>query len=139
MALTDPKIKQAKPKDKDYKLSDSKGLYLLVSKTGAKYWRLKYRFLRKEKVLALGVYPTVTLKQARKACDTAKEQLEQGIDPAQARKAKKAELTEAQSNNLETSPANGIYSKLKSGHRVTVTRCYAPLSAIYYPTLVLCR
>ena len=72
MALTDPKIKQAKPKDKDYKLSDSKGLYLLVSKTGAKYWRLKYRFLRKEKVLALGVYPTVTLKQARKACDTAK-------------------------------------------------------------------
>lgn len=102
MALTDPKIKQAKPKEKDYKLSDSKGLYLLVSKTGAKYWRLKYRFLKKEKVLALGVYPTVTLKQARKACDTAKEQLEQGIDPAQARKAKKAQLTETQSNNLET-------------------------------------
>ena len=102
MALTDPKIKQAKPKDKDYKLSDSKGLYLLVAKTGAKYWRLKYRFLNKEKVLALGVYPTVSLKQARKACNTAKEQLEQGIDPVQARKAKKAELTDAQSNNLET-------------------------------------
>lgn len=102
MALTDPKIKQAKPKEKDYKLSDSKGLYLLVAKTGAKYWRLKYRFLKKEKVLALGVYPTVTLKQARKACENAKEQLDQGIDPAQARKAKKAELTEAQSNNLET-------------------------------------
>jgi hypothetical protein len=102
MALTDPKIKQAKPKEKDYKLSDSKSLYLLVAKTGAKYWRLKYRFLRKEKVLALGVYPSVTLKQARKACDTAKEQLEQGIDQAQARKAKKAELTETQSNNLET-------------------------------------
>ncbi|HAJ74945.1 MAG TPA: integrase [Gammaproteobacteria bacterium] len=102
MALTDPKIKQAKPKDKDYKLGDSRGLYLLVTKTGAKYWRLKYRFLNKEKVLALGVYPTVTLKQARKACDTAKDQLEKGIDPAQARKAKKAELTEAQSNNLET-------------------------------------
>jgi len=102
MALTDPRIKQAKPKDKDYKLSDSKGLYLLVAKTGSKYWRLKYRFLNKEKVLALGVYPTVTLKQARKACDTAKEQLEQGIDPSQARKAKRAELTGAQSNNLET-------------------------------------
>lgn len=101
MALTDPKIKQAKPKDRGYKLSDSRGLYLLVTKTGAKYWRLKYRFLNKEKVLALGVYPAVTLKQARKACDTAKDQLEQGIDPAQARKAKKAELTEAQSNNLE--------------------------------------
>tara|TARA_R110001592_G_scaffold363291_1_gene683335 strand:- start:8582 stop:9409 length:828 start_codon:yes stop_codon:yes gene_type:complete len=101
MALTDPKIKQAKPKDKDHKLSDSKGLYLLVTKAGSKYWRLKYRFLNKEKLLALGVYPDVTLKQARKACDAAKEQLDQGIDPSQARKAKRVELTEAQSNNLE--------------------------------------
>jgi len=101
MALTDVKVKHANAKEKDYKLSDSKGLYLLVTKTGSKYWRLKYRFLSKEKVLALGVYPTVTLKQARKASELAKEQLEQGIDPSQARKAKKAELTEAQSNNLE--------------------------------------
>ena len=101
MALTDTKIKQAKPKDKDYKLSDAKGLFLLVTKKGAKYWRFKYRFASKEKLLSIGVYPLVTLKQARKACDLAKEQLGQGIDPSQAKKAKKAELAAAQANNFE--------------------------------------
>jgi integrase len=101
MALTDPKIKQAKPKDKNYKLSDGRGLFLLVTKSGAKYWRLKYRFLGKEKLLSIGVYPAVTLKQARKACDVAKDQLEQGIDPSQAKKAKKVELAIAQANNFE--------------------------------------
>ncbi|MDO6563854.1 integrase arm-type DNA-binding domain-containing protein [Amphritea sp. 1_MG-2023] len=101
MALTDPKIKQAKPKDKDYKLSDARGLYLLVTKKGAKYWRLKYRFAGSEKLLSLGVYPSVTLKQARKKADLAKEQLEQGIDPSQAKKAKKVEIATAQANNFE--------------------------------------
>lgn len=100
MVLTDSKVKQAKFKAKDYKLSDGKGLFLLVTKAGAKYWRLKYRFLGKEKLLSLGVYPKVTLKQARKATITAKEQIEQGIDPAQAKKAKKAERVQAQTNNL---------------------------------------
>lgn len=102
MALTDSKIKQAKAEAKDYKLSDGKGLFLLVAKTGAKYWRLKYRFLGKEKLLSFGVYPSVTLKQARKATVIAKEQLEQGIDPSQTKKAKKAERFEAQTNNLQS-------------------------------------
>ena len=102
MALTDSKIKQAKPEAKDYKLSDGKGLFLLVTKAGAKYWRLKYRFLKKEKLLALGVYPSVTLKQARKATLIAKEQIEQGIDPSQAKKAKKVEMVQAQVNNLQS-------------------------------------
>lgn len=79
MALTDQKIKQAKPLEKDYKLSDAKGLFLLVTKICAKYWRLKYRFLKKEKLLSLGVYPAVTLKTARKACEGTKEHLAQGI------------------------------------------------------------
>ena len=100
MVLTDSKVKQAKFKAKDYKLSDGKGLFLLVTKAGAKYWRLKYRFLGKEKLLSL-VYPNVTLKQARKATITAKEQIDQGIDPSsQAKKAKKAERVQAQTNNL---------------------------------------
>ena len=101
MALTDTKIKQAKPRDKDYKLSDAKGLFLLVTKKGAKYWRLKYRFAGKEKLLSIGVYPSVTLKQARKVCGQAKDQLEQGIDPSQAKKARKVELATAQANNFE--------------------------------------
>jgi len=101
MALTDTKVKQTKPKEKDFKLSDSGGLFLLVKKNGSKYWRLKYRIAGKEKLLSIGVYPTVTLKQARKARDHAKEQLEEGVDPSQAKKAKKAERVEALENNLE--------------------------------------
>lgn len=64
MPLTALAVKQAKPKEKDYKLSDGGGMYLLVTKKGSKYWRLKYRFAGKEKVLAI-VYPTVSLEEAR--------------------------------------------------------------------------
>ena len=101
MALTDPKIRQAKPKDKDYKLSDAKGMYLLVTKKGAKYWRLKYRIGGRERLLSIGVYPDVSLKQARKACDNAKELLDQGVDPSQAKQSKKLEQVQEQANNLE--------------------------------------
>lgn len=101
MALTDPKIKQAQAREKPYRLSDAKGLYVEIQPSGSKYWRLKYRIAGKEKRLALGVYPKVTLKQARKACDLAKDQLEQGIDPSQAKKARKIEQAQAQANNFE--------------------------------------
>ena len=87
MALTNTAAKQAKPRDKNYKLSDSEGLYLEVMKTGAKYWRLKYRFDRKEKRLAFGVYPAVTLKEARLKRAEAKKLLSQGIDPSEQKKA----------------------------------------------------
>lgn len=61
MALTARQVETARPKEKDYKLSDERGLYLLVKTTGARYWRLKYRIAGKEKKLALGVYPDVSL------------------------------------------------------------------------------
>ena len=101
MALTDTKIKNAQPKEKPYRLSDAKGLYIEVHPNGSKYWRLKYRFMGKEKRLSIGVYPTVTLKQARKATELAKDQIAQGVDPSQAKKAKKAERMTAQTNNLQ--------------------------------------
>ena len=66
MPLTDRKVKQTKSKEKDFKLFDEKGLFVLVKTNGSKYWRLKYRFNSKEKTLALGVYPDVGLKDARK-------------------------------------------------------------------------
>jgi hypothetical protein len=72
LKLTASQVKSAKPAIKAYKLSDGRGLYLLVQPNGAKYWRLKYRFGRKEKLLAIGVYPDVSLAQARAACDEAK-------------------------------------------------------------------
>src|SRR6266550_9229007 len=71
MLLTDVEIRSAKRRDKSFKLFDSGGLYLEVTPAGGKYWRWKYRFAGKEKRLAFGVYPDVTLKMARDKCDTA--------------------------------------------------------------------
>lgn len=101
MKLTDTKIRQAKPKEKDYKLSDGRGLFLLIKKAGSKYWRLKYRYAGKEKLLAIGVYPEVTLKKARKATDDARELLDQGIDPSQHKQSNQAKQIEAHQNNFE--------------------------------------
>ena len=89
MPLTDIKIRSARPGEKTYKLFDSGGLYLEVSNVGSKYWRWKYRFARKEKRLAFGVYPDVGLKAAREKRDSARQQLANGIDPGEARKAEK--------------------------------------------------
>jgi len=89
MPLTDKAVKQAKPKIKDYKLADKEGMYLHVKVNGSKYWRFKYRFNGKEKVLALGVYPGVTLKDARAELGKAKDLLQNGGDPSKARKEKK--------------------------------------------------
>ena len=65
MPLTDTAVKNAKPEAKPRKLSDERGLYLLITPTGSKYWRFKYRFVGREKMLALGVYPDVSLADAR--------------------------------------------------------------------------
>ena len=85
MPLTDLKIRTAQPREKPYKMSDGRGLYLLVNSTGAKYWRWKYRINGREKVLAIGVYPDVSLKQARDGQHEASKQLAQGIDPSLAK------------------------------------------------------
>ncbi|MFS1524823.1 Arm DNA-binding domain-containing protein [Microbulbifer sp. 2304DJ12-6] len=82
MPLTDTQIKQVKPGNKDQWLTDGQGLRLLIKPTGAKYWRLKYRFQKKQKTLALGVYPSITLKQARQKVAEAKQLLAEGRDPS---------------------------------------------------------
>ena len=87
MPLTDTAIKKAKPGAKPVKLSDGKGMYLLVSPTGSKLWRWKYRVLGKEKVMALGAYPDVPLAQAREAMAEARKVLATGADPMVKRKA----------------------------------------------------
>ena len=91
--LTDTAVRNAKPKEKPYKLTDGKGLYLLVNQAG-KYWRMDYRFSGKRKTLALGVYPDVGLKEARERRDEARKQRGAGIDPGEARKAMKASQAE---------------------------------------------
>ena len=82
MALTDIAIRQAKPAAKPYKLADGAGLYLLVTPAGGKLWRLKYRVAGKEKLMAFGAYPEVSLADARKRRDEAKEQIAISKDPS---------------------------------------------------------
>lgn len=79
--LTNLDCKNAKPKEKPYKLSDSGGLYLLVNPNGKKHWRFKYYFRGKEKLEALGPYPLISLVEAREARDNSKRLLLKGIDP----------------------------------------------------------
>jgi len=81
-------IKQAKTDDKPYSLVDGGGLYILIKPQG-KYWRYNYRFEGKQKTLALGVYPAISLSDARKAHQTAREQIASGIDPAELKRTKK--------------------------------------------------
>lgn len=81
MKLTNTACKNAKAKDKPYKMADGGGLYLLVKPTGAKHWRLKYRFLGKEKLLALGAFPLTSIIEARESRDIAKKLLAADTDP----------------------------------------------------------
>lgn len=92
MSLSDPTIRNARPQEKPYRLFDERGLYIEIRPTGAKYWRLKYRIGGKEKLLALGVYPEVSLKAARAARDEARAQVRAGEDPSLARKAKRQQV-----------------------------------------------
>jgi integrase len=101
MSLTDTSIKNAKPGEKQVKLSDEKGLFLLVSPTGGKWWRLKFRYGGKEKLLSLGTYPEVSLKDARQRRDDARKLLANGVDPGVNRKAVKAAKSESASNSFE--------------------------------------
>ena len=95
MALTDIKVRAAKPTDKQYKLTDGNGMHLLVHPNGSKYWRLQYRFGGKQKMLALGVYPDVSLADARARRDDARKLLANGIDPGDKKKNDKIEQEEA--------------------------------------------
>jgi integrase len=101
MALSDTQCKNTKPKEKPYKLADEKGMFLLINPNGSKYFRLKYRFAGKEKVLALGVYPETSLKQARAKRDEAREQIAKEIDPGEHKKAVKQSRVESLANSFE--------------------------------------
>lgn len=89
MPLTDVKLRALQPSDKPFKISDASGLHVLVNPNGSKLWRYAYRFEGKQKLLALGAYPDVSLREARQARDDAREILDGGADPSLVRKAEK--------------------------------------------------
>ena len=101
MVLTNTTAKNAKPQEKTYRLYDERGLYLEVTAAGSKLWRLKYRYGGKEKRLAIGPFPEVSLKAAREARDNARSQLRNGVDPSAHKQAMKAAQTKTTDGAFE--------------------------------------
>ena len=99
--LSDTQIRATKPCEKPVRLYDERGLYLEVTTTGGRWWRFKYRFAGKEKLLSMGTYPDTPLKAARDKRDRARALLEEGVDPSDARRAEKASRSEVVVNGFE--------------------------------------
>ena len=127
MPLTDAAARNAKGREKPYKLADGKGLFLLVKPEGGRYWRLKYQFGGLEKVLALGVYPEVSLAEARKGRDAARKLLRDHVDPTAERKAKRRAAREAAENSFEVVAREWVE---KQGHRWTRGHTAAVLTSL---------
>lgn len=114
MPLTDKSVRGAKAADKPYKLFDGEGMYVLVNPDGGKYWRLKYRFAGKEKLLAIGVYPTISIAEARQRRAKAKAALLAGRDPSAERQIEKRDRAVAAANSFEA-VAREWHEKFKKG------------------------
>ena len=115
MALSDTEIRSKKATAKPYKVADEKGLFLLVHPNGSRYWRMKYRYLDKEKTLALGVYPDVSLRDARGRRDEARKLLAAGVDPGENKRAQRASKLERAGNSFEVICREWLEDKRKSG------------------------
>ena len=121
--LSDAQVNKAKPADKDYKLFDGAGLFLQVTPSGGKLWRFKYRFDGKQKLLAIGQYPQVSLTNARKRREEARVLLANGQDPGEAKKAAKKDALIKEASSFELI-AREWYGKNETvwshGHALTV-------------------
>src|SRR5271170_6207527 len=101
MPLSDAKIRNAKPKNKPYKLTDGEGMFVLIHANGSKYWRFKYRFLGRERILAFGVYPDVGIAEARELRAKARKALAAGADPGEVKQATKRLAVLKNTNGFE--------------------------------------
>lgn len=120
MPLTDTSIRNAKPGPKPTKISDERGLFLLVQPSGAKLWRLKFRIAGKEKKLSLGQYPDVSLKEARRKRDDARATIAAGRDPTW-EKREHALLARLSADNTFSAVANEFLDKSAKEGREAVT------------------
>lgn len=119
MSLTDATIRKTKHAEKPFKLFDERGLFLLVTPTGGKLWRFKYRFNGKEKLISLGGYPDVSLADARDRRDAARKRVAAGVDPSDERRAARA-ATEETFEAIAREWFDKFKSKWTEGHRRTV-------------------
>lgn len=101
MAIADTAIRNAKPKEKPYSLADERGLSILIQPAGGKWWRFRYRFDGKAKMLSFGIYPDVGLADARERRETARKLLANDVDPGENRKMQKAAKVERSANSFE--------------------------------------
>jgi phenylalanyl-tRNA synthetase alpha chain len=122
MALTDTTVLNAKPKEKPYKLGDSGGLFVIVRPNGAKWWRLKYHFGGKEKLLSLGVYPDVSLQEARRRRDEYRQLLANGVNPSNHRKDEHAATKEAVTTDMSTARARSLRLVREAGSEVELSQ-----------------
>lgn len=135
MKLTNTACNNAKPKEKPYKMADGGGMYLEVTPSGGRLWRLKYRFGGKEKLLSLGKYPQTTLAEARTKREELKKILSQGIDPSEYRKDKKQAEALNSVNSFEAVAREWHENKKDTwseGHTLTVMK---RLEADIFPAL----
>jgi len=122
MKLTGTKVAEAKPADRERKLSDGGGLYLLVKQNGTKSWRYKYRFNGRELTLAIGLFPEISLKQARQRHQAAREMLANGIDPNQDKRDRKHAALDAAGNTFGAIAADWSEVKLSAMSPATIKR-----------------
>lgn len=133
MPLKDTNCRNAKPQDKPYRLYDEQGLYLEVQPNGGRYWRLKYRFLGKEKRLALGVYPEVGLQEARRKRDDARVQLASGQDPSLQRRMAKVVSQLDHQHTFESVAEQWLTIRESTWVRNTPARCGSALNSMPTP------
>ena len=125
MAITNTACKNAKPNpDKAYKLSDDKGLYLLIAKNGGKWWRFDYRFAGKRKTLSMGTYPEISLKSARQKREVARELIARQIDPGITRKIEKAGSKENTFQAVAEEFLSNNSTQWSNAHHRHVTECF---------------
>jgi integrase len=151
MALSDIAIRNVKHEDKPKKLADEKGLFLLLHPNGSKYWRMKYRIAGKEKLLALGVYPEVTLASARQRRDDARKMISNGVDPSLMKQQVKRSKSEAAANSFEIVSREWVISHMANkseSHRERTLRRFEtylfpwignkPISDLTAPDILQC-
>lgn len=136
--LSDTQIKAAKPKDKEYTLQDGLGLYLLIKPTGLKVWRFNYYrpFIKKRVLISFGSYPEITLQQARKKRDEARELLQQDIDPQEHYSVKKQNILKERTNTFKKVADNWlVVEKSKNYKEDTIKKMWQSLENHIFPYL----
>jgi Arm DNA-binding domain len=135
MAMTDTRVRNAKPTSKPYKLSDGGGMYLLVTPDGARYWRIDYRFAGKRRTLALGIYPSVSLSNARSRREDARALMAKDIDPGMAKRATKRIARLTSENTFEAIAREWLGNRRNKFGLKYYARLQARLEADIFPQI----